>query len=171
MEKKYNIKAKEVDYATIIKYVMFVVDLSVDKNGEYHEYLRDVAETIAVLAMFTDYNTDKLLGDENTDGINDDVINEVLGIRFGNEWNTLIDSNREKYNLFEDYIAAEIEQAQSAFHPINTTLIAIKNLVAAASNLVGAIDTEKLKDLDLDGIIAALDNGTNNNLSNVTPIM
>ena len=51
---------KEVSFDLVSEYIDFVVNSAYDENGVYHEYLKDYAEIISIISLYTDYGKEDL---------------------------------------------------------------------------------------------------------------
>ena len=135
---------KGITWDKMVEYIDFVVRNSYDKNGNYHEYLKDYSEIIAVIAMFTDYD-----GNVSLD--------EAMKLSQSNEWEKIKDQIGPDYDSFHYYIKKEIEFANTPLRFANVALANATYVLSNLNNILNAIDTEALKNYDFTKIAEAID--------------
>lgn len=147
-----NVVRTHVPYTVLRAYVNFVANMSVDVNGHYHEYLKDFGITLALLMMYTDIDVDLNSIEENFDTI----FEIVLSIAHGSEWkNEIVPQFGEQFDIFYDYVDAEIERITSPSAKIEETLNTINKFLNNINEFMDAIDIEKLRDADFSQLLEA----------------
>lgn len=143
-----NYNERVISYADMLRYVKVVVDNAFDENGTFHKYLLDYAETTALLAMYTDYETKA----SDADGL----LNEVLTIKNSEEWqNVIMKKIGTKYDEFHDYVMSEIEQRTKPFAELGESIKAIKDMANQLREVLSAIDIDKLNAIDFTELMNA----------------
>lgn len=141
-----NLIKNEIPYSKIVDLIYFVVENSYSKNdGQYHEYLMDYSEAVAILTMYTDYGSDNLSFDE------------VMNFVNSNKWKLIKEELGDDYNKFHYYVQKEIEYRNT---PLRFADVAMKNVstgLGKINELLGAIDIEALKQYDMSKIISTID--------------
>ena len=144
-----------VGWDEVIRYVEFTAKKSFDENGVYHKYLQDFAETVSVLTMFTDYFSN---GSNNNESKTDnDLLNEILGIRFSPEWEAICNVVGDKVDYFHYYVDCEIEEMKKPLGDLSKAFHAVTDFVENINTVLKNVDADKLNALNLDELSAALD--------------
>lgn len=142
---EFKIDLNKTSYSNMIDYVFFVVQNSFGKeDNEYHKYLREFYETIAVLTMYTDYD-----GSFNYD--------TAMDYRNSKDWDVVVDQLGARYYTFKRFIDDEIKKKTMPFASIKEILVGINTLIANANRVVGAINEETLSSLNIESLINAVD--------------
>ena len=142
---------QKVNYSALADMVEFAVEKSFNKNGVYHKYLQDYAETLVLLAVMTNYSTD-----DNEKSISDQY-DEVMEIANSTEWkNVIVPQFGAFYDLFTEYVDNEIENRMRPLAKMDEVLESTKRVLDMIYNVASQIDIEALKNFDFDGLANAL---------------
>lgn len=160
----------EIQHTKIVEVVNFIVENSFSKaDGRYHKYLQDYYTALIVLATFTDYE----INAENVD----DLYNEVMSIYNSNFWaNEIVPKIGMYYDLINEYTDSEIEELTKPFASMDALINGTKKLVDSISEIVEAVDPEKLQGFDFSKLAEALNaiqlpsNDDGNSTDNIVPI-
>lgn len=142
----------KITHSHMIDLVDFAVKNSFSSNdGEYHKYLQDYAEGLAILLTFTNY--------EISEGIKiSELFDEVIEITLSDNWkNEIIPELGDVYNRFVEYVDSEIENKMRPMAKFDSTLNSIKSVADQIGDIVNAIGVDKLAQFDFAKFSAALD--------------
>jgi hypothetical protein len=136
----------DISFGKLTRYIDFVVANSFDKNGNYHAYLRDYAETIAIITMYTDYKLDNAVFS----------LDEVMKYRLSDEWDRLIEAIGNKYEVFHAYVENEINYINTPMRFADGTMKSLTSLIRKLEAVIEVIDIDKIKGYDFDKLLAAI---------------
>lgn len=142
---------KTVNYSNLVSAVSFAAENSFSANDhKYHKYLQDYAETLAILAVFTNYTSEAKTETESFD--------EVMNIRFSDHWiNEIIPELGDIYSVFVDYVDSEIEDRTRPLAKFDAVLDDTKEILDKAVQVARAIDVEKMSTVDFSKLFETLD--------------
>jgi len=139
--KEFNVVDKGIQYSKMMDFVEYVVSKSYADKGIYHAYLRDYYETVSVLVMFTDYDSD------------DYSFDEVMEIRNSPVWFEVLKAYDTKIQMFHYYIDCEIERINAPMANLGTAIGIAKDVLVKANVFMTAL----LENEDLQNMINAID--------------
>ena len=139
-----NYNDKGITWDKIVDYIDFVVRNSYDKNGNYHEYLKDYSEAVAVIAMYTDYDGNVPLDD-------------AMKLIQSDKWEQIKNSIGSDYDLFHYYIKKEIEYTNTPLRFANVALAGATVAISKINEILQAIDIDALKNYDFSKLVEAVD--------------
>ena len=142
---------QKVNYSALADMVEFAVEKSFNKNGVYHKYLQDYAETLVLLAVMTNYRTN-----DEEKSISDQY-DEVMEIANSSEWkNMIVPQFGDFYNLFTEYVDNEIENRMRPLAKMDEVLESTKRVLDLIYNVASQLDMDAIKNFDFDGLANAL---------------
>lgn len=149
----------DVSYTDMVDSIEFVVKNAFgNETKKYHKYLQDYAETLALLVAFTNWKPDFDLDADNSTSM---LFENVMEICHSKHWREIVISEiGDKYETFIEYVDSEIEMRNRPFAEIDNTIVAINEFANNINRLIGAIDVEKLKEYDIEGLLNKLENVT-----------
>lgn len=157
---------KNIEFMDLVNLVDFIVSNSFsENNGEYHEYLRDVYQTLGILISFTNYQI------EDQDMKLSDLMNEMFRFMTSDKWeNEIISEIAETYYYIDEYVTSEIDKKIKPLANFDSVLNNANRLINQFSEIASAIDLNALSQFDYSKLIAAIDainvDKTNNDESN-----
>lgn len=155
----YNMKIEDIkvtkndiSYTELVDMVGFAVDNSFSaSNGEYHKYLQDYAEALAILVHCTNYTIEE--------GITiDQLYNEVMEISNSDVWdNEIVPELGSYYEKFVEYVDSEIETRQRPFAKFDSVLINVNELASQMNMIMKSVDSNKLSNYDFSKLLDAVE--------------
>ena len=153
---------KNVSYYNMMSIAEFIVNESFSpRNGEYRKYLQDYAETLAMLVVFTNYNKGNKQSEEES-------FDEVMAIRESPEWtNEIIPEIGNAYDIITNYVDEMIEYRLRPMANFDQAIQTITKVASQISDIIGAVDVEKLKNFDFTELANAVSElGKESNVEN-----
>lgn len=139
-----NVVNKDISYDKVVEYIEFAVRNSYDKAGNYHEYLQDYSEAIALITMYTDYDGDFGFSD-------------VMEFIQTDKWEKIKDELAEKYVNFHYYVKSEIAYLNAPLRMADRALATATITMMNANKILEAIDIDALKNYDFTKIANAIE--------------
>ena len=142
--KDVNVVKSEIGFESIVEHVDAIVTGSFDKNGKYHEYLKDYCYACTILKLFTDYN-----GEYD--------FNEVMTMLMDDiEWGLMESNCGDAPEIIACYVEKEIDYLTRPMASADEAMISIKKLIDAIAKKVDSIDTGKImsfiENLDVEAV-------------------
>ena len=167
---------KEVPFSSMVSMIQIAVDNSFGVvSKKYHKYLHDYAETLCVLMLYTDYTVDTPNGD--SEGVESNSnFDEIMSIRFSNKWVEIISEIGYQYDVMSQYIQDEINQEIKPLAKMDALIASLSKIVDKAYNVLEAIDTEAIKNVDASALkdmleAFAVSSEANNTVQPTTQVM
>ena len=139
-----NVVNNDAKYDKVVEYIEFVVRNSYDKAGNYHEYLQDYSEAVALITMYTDYD-----GEFGFSDVMDFIQTE--------KWEKIKDELDEKYVNFHYYVKSEVTYLNAPLRMADRTLATLTITMMSANKILEAIDVDALKNYDFSKIVNAVE--------------
>ena len=139
-----NVVKNDIPYSKVIDLVDFTVNNSYGQDGMYHEYLRDYAETAAIVTMYTDCD------------VTEHSFDDIMKLRNSEKWKNITKELGEVYEAFSYYVNKEILYRNV---PLRYADGLVKVLIATVSNfneIIKKIDVDALANYDFSKIMDAI---------------
>lgn len=136
----------EIPYSKVVDFINFVVANSFSKTTkQYHEYLTDYSEAVAILTMYTDCKDYDMSFDDVMDFVQSD------------KWAKIKDELGDIYINFHYYVKKEIEYLNTPLRFADSAMGKAIEVMESINNILKAIDVEALKNYDFSKITEAID--------------
>ena len=146
---------KEVSFDLVSEYIDFVVNSAYDENGVYHEYLKDYAEILSIISLYTDY------GKEDLD------ISEVMNFYWdeNSNWNNIKKQLGYKWEMFDYYVIVSIKYKNTPMRFADQAMNTVMEFIKQFADILNKIDFEALNQYDFSSLIQAA-NAVNDKIEN-----
>lgn len=144
-----TIVRNHIPYSKMMDFVETIVRLSFSEDGKYHRYLKDYAEALTILEVYTDYIDVKEKQDYDA----------VMAIRHSKLWDEqIIPAIQHDYNVMKIYLEDEITRAIAPFANASNTIDAIGKAASKVFEIANALNVDTLGNLNLSELEGALSN-------------
>lgn len=144
-----TITRNHIPFSKMMDFVEAIIRLSFDENGNYHKYLRDYAEALTVLEVYTDY----------IDGKDKQDFDTVMAIRHSKLWyESIVPAIQTDYDVLMEYLEEETERATAPLADFGKTIKVIGEAASKILEVAKAIKVDELSDLNLSELEEALAN-------------
>ena len=136
---------KNVPYDRVANFIEFVVGASYDKDGKYHEYLKDYAMAGAIISLYTDYDSTEY------------TFSNIMDFIITPEYAKIKEDLGIEYDRFAAYVNNEIEYMNTPLRFADDMLKAINKSMQKVNVVLDAINVDKLKEYDFTALMNAID--------------
>lgn len=136
---------KDIPYDKVVNFIEFAVGASYDKDGKYHEYLKDYAVASAIISLYTNYDSTEY----NFSSVMDFIITP--------EYAKIKEELGYVYDRFVSYVEDEIEYINVPLRFADDMLKAINSGMRKVNLVLDAVDVDKLKEYDFTALMNAID--------------
>lgn len=135
-----SIVRNHIPFSKMIEFVDAIVKLSFDQDKKFHKYLRDYAEALTILEVYTDYAETKEKQDFDT----------IMSIRYSDLWeNDIVPAIQNDYEILTNYVDEEVYRAIAPFATVDKTLTSIGEAASKLVEVLGSLNTDNLASLNV----------------------